>query len=193
MNNPGQDLSEIRSMMEKSSRVLSLSGIAGVAIGSVALLGVLFAQIVHTRVAPAELLVYLVADALVVLLSAIGLVIIFSSRMARLKGMPLWNATARHLVTELAIPLATGGVFCLGLVLHEVYTLLPSAMLVFYGLALFGASKYTLPEVRTLGLAFLFIGLLAAFLQTEGLNLWALGFGIGHIVFGLYVYLTYER
>jgi predicted lysophospholipase L1 biosynthesis ABC-type transport system permease subunit len=193
MNDPSQDLSEIRTMMEKSSKVLSLSGLAGIVIGCVALAGVLFAQYIQERVPSDQLFNYLFADAILVLIAAIGLAVIFSSRIAKQKGLPIWNATARHLVSELAIPLAAGGVFCASLLVHKVFVLLPSAMLVFYGLALFSASKYTVKEVRILGLTQLAIGMLAAFVDTQGLNLWALGFGIGHIVFGVRVYFTYER
>ncbi|MBX2992968.1 MAG: hypothetical protein KF749_17595 [Bacteroidetes bacterium] len=180
-------------MMEKSSRILSLSGVAGIAIGCVALIGVGYAQYIHTRVPPEDLIHHLVSDAILVLLVAIGLAVIFSSRMARQKGLPVWNAAARHLVTELAIPLAAGGVFCISLMHHGVYLLLPATMLVFYGLALFSASKYTITEVRILGIAQLALGVLAMFVPEDGLIFWALGFGIGHIVFGLRVYFNYER
>ena len=193
MSDPGRDLSEIRSMMEKSSKILSLSGLAGIVIGCVALAGVLFAQYVYSRALQESLLIYLVSDAILVLVTAIIVALVFSSRMAKRKGLPIWNASAKHLVIELAIPLATGGVLCISQIVHETYSFLPSTMLIFYGLALFTASKYTIFEVRVLGLAQLAIGILAAFLDAQGLNLWALGFGAGHIVFGVRVYLKYER
>jgi hypothetical protein len=107
--------------------------------------------------------------------------------------MPIWNAAAKHLVTELAIPLATGGAVCVALLVREAYWLLPSTMLVFYGLALFGAGRYAVSEVRLLGLTQLTLGVLAAFLDAQGLNLWTLGFGVCHIVFGLRIYFAYER
>lgn len=193
MTNPGHDLSHIRSMMERSSRILSLSGIAGIAIGVVALLGVFFAQYIHTRVPYENLLSYLLLDAVIVLVISIGLIAFFSSRMAKQKALPVWNAAAKHLVTELAVPLAAGGLFCIALILNNIYSLLPAVMLAFYGLALFGASKYTMHEVRILGVAQLALGMMAAFIPEEGLNWWALGFGVGHIVFGLRVYFAYER
>ncbi len=193
MNDPGKDLSEIRSMMEKSSKILSLSGLAGIIIGCIAIAGVLFARYIPTLVPPDEVPAYLLADAVTVLLAAIAIVIFFSHRMAKRKGLPIWNATAKHLARELAIPLATGGLFCVALIVHGASPLLPAAMLVFYGLALVTASKFTIGEVRSLGIAQLVLGFIAAFADTQGLNLWALGFGVGHIVFGLRVYIAYER
>jgi hypothetical protein len=193
MTNANQDLSEIRSMMEKSSRVLSLSGLAGIAVGCVALTGLLFAYYINTRVPEDEVLDYLCGDAIAVLLAAIAFAVYFSSRMAIQKGLPIWNATAKHLVTELALPLTAGGIFCISLLIHGAYTLLPSVMLLFYGLALFAASKYTVKEVRFLGLTQLTIGIVAAFEDAQGLLLWGLGFGIVHILFGVRIYLAYER
>jgi hypothetical protein len=192
-NDPVKDLSDIRSMMEKSSKVLSLSGLAGVAIGIVALAGVLYAQYIHTHVPAEDVERYIIADALAVLFLAIMLAILFSSRMAKKKGLPIWNITAKHLVGELAIPLFAGGVFCGALLMNKTFNLLPSAMLTFYGLALVNASKLTVKEVRYLGLTQLTIGLLAALIPDEGLNFWALGFGAVHILYGLRIYSKYER
>lgn len=190
---PARDLSDIRSMMEKSSKVLFLSGRAGIAIGIAALLGIAHAQYVLTRVPLASLQPFLIADALIILAIAITFAIYYSAKMAKQKGLQLWNATTRNLVTELAIPLAAGGAFCISLVVHHVYSLLPASMLSFYGLALLNASKYAVSEVRYLGLAQLALGLVAAFLPEAGLILWGAGFGIVHILFGLRIFLKYER
>ncbi|MFN0157191.1 MAG: hypothetical protein ACKVRP_03855 [Bacteroidota bacterium] len=150
-------------------------------------------QYVLARVPENEVLSYLLWDAIVVLVVAIAFAVYFSGRMAKQKGLPIWNATARHLVAELALPLAAGGVFCVALLVHRSYSILPSVMLIFYGLALFAASKYTVKEVRFLGLTQLAIGVVAAFVNMQGLNLWGLGFGIVHILFGVRIYLRYER
>lgn len=192
-NDPAKDLSEIRSMMERSSKILSLSGIAGVSIGIVALCGVMYAQYVHTRVPAEDVERHIIVDALAVLFVAIVLAMFFSSRMAKKKGLPIWNKTAKHLVGELAIPLFAGGVFCMALLMNRTFNLLPAVMLTFYGLALVNASKFTVREVRYLGLTQLVIGLLAALIPQEGLNFWALGFGVVHILYGLRIYVKYER
>jgi hypothetical protein len=193
MTNPGQDLSEIRSMMEKSSKILSLSGLAGIVVGCIAIGGVVYARSVLASLPPDQLVTPLVIDALVVLVAAIAAAVFFSGRMARQKGLPVWNATAKHLVTELAVPLLTGGLLSLALLIHQAYAFLPSTMLVFYGLALFTASKYTVREVRMLGITEVAIGIAAAFVDGQGLYLWALGFGVANILFGIRIYLAYER
>jgi hypothetical protein len=190
---PIQQLSVIRSMMEKSTKVLSLSGLAGISIGLLAIAGVMFLQYIHTRAPEEDVQSYVIANAVVVLLLAIGLSVFFSSRMAKKKNLPLWNNVAKHLLIELAIPLFAGGIFSIALLLNRMYTMIPAAMLVFYGLALVNVSKLTVSEVRYLGLTELAIGLLAALMPREGVNLWALGFGVMHILYGLRIYLKYEK
>jgi len=66
-------------------------------------------------------------------------------------------------------------------------------MLVFYGLALINGSKYALKEIRYLGITELMLGCIAIFLPGEGLNIWALGFGMMHILYGSLMYFRYER
>lgn len=188
-----KDITEIRSMMERSSKVLSLSGLSGVGAGVIAIAGVLFAQWIPTRVAPEDVITYLVGDAVVVLLLGIGTATLFSHRMARKKDLPVWTATSRFLIVDLAIPLGAGGLFCCALLQHGSYGLIPGTMLVFYGLALINGSKYALKEIRYLGLTELVLGCVAVFVPDQGLTIWALGFGIMHIVYGLQMYLRYER
>jgi hypothetical protein len=192
-SDPIQQLSDIRSMMEKSTKILSLSGLAGVSIGLVAIAGVMFAQYIHSRVSADDVQSFIIADAVAVLILAIGLSVFFSSRMAKKKNLPTWNSIAKHLIIELAIPLFAGGVFSVALLLNRTYNLIPAAMLAFYGLALVNASKFTVKEVRLLGLTELALGLFAALLPQEGLNFWALGFGVMHIVYGLRMYVKYEK
>lgn len=192
-NDPTQALAEIRSMMERSSKMLTLSGLAGICIGIVALCGAVYAQYVQTRVPVEDVERYVVADAVVVLVLAIVFAAFFSVRMAKKKGLPAWNNVAKYLVGELAIPLFAGGVFCVALLMSNAYSLIPATMLTFYGLALVNASKFAVQEVRYLGLTELAVGLVAALFPQEGLNFWAFGFGVVHILYGLRIYLKYEK
>jgi hypothetical protein len=192
-SDPIQQLADIRAMIEKSTKILSLSGLAGVSIGLLAIAGVVFTHYIRTLVPADDVQTYVVADALVVLVFAIGLSVFLSSRMAKRKGLPAWNNVAKHLVIELTIPLVAGGVFCIALMMIRSYSLIPAAMLVFYGLALVNASKFTVKEVRFLGLTELAIGIVAALIPQLGLNLWSVGFGAMHILYGLRIYGKYEK
>ncbi len=203
-------LQEIRSLMERSSRFLSLSGLSGVVAGSIALLGAAaaFAYLglwpfaasgayypISAAPHPWGLgpLAFFTLDAAVVLVGALAGGIYFTTRRARRKGLPIWDTLTRRLLVNLLIPLVTGGLFVVALYLQGLPALIAPATLIFYGLALINASKYTLDDIRYLGFAEVGLGLLGAFAPGYGLELWAIGFGVLHILYGLLMYRKHER
>ena len=127
------------------------------------------------------------------MLFAVGLAALFSRRMAKKKDLPLWTATSKTLLINLLLPILAGGAFCLILLWHGAVAFIPASMLLFYGMALLNASKFTLPEIRYLALTELVLGLACAVWIGHGLVFWALGFGIAHIVYGAVMYFKYER
>lgn len=189
--------------MEQNTKFLSLSGLSGISAGLVALLGAAAAWwklgqstdylTPLKRQDYPELLAFLALDAVLVLVVALGLAAFFSVRMGRRNGIPIWNRTAQHVLLNLAVPLAAGGLFCLAMVLHGSAIWVAATMLLFYGLALLNASKYTQPEIRYLGYSEIGLGLLCAVWTGHGLIFWALGFGVLHIVYGAVMYYKYER
>jgi len=185
---PIQQLNEIRNLMERSSRFISLSGLSGISAGTIALAGASLAWFKSNATQA-----FLITDAVVVLAVAIVSAIYFTTRRARLSGQKVWDRSAKRLLVNLFLPLAAGGLFCLILIYHNLFSLLPSASLIFYGLALINASKYTLPEIRVLGVAEVILGLSAGLFTEQGLFFWAAGFGLFHIIYGLAMYNRYEK
>lgn len=195
---PEQTLTEIRHLMERSSRFISLSGLSGVVAGIYALLGAWVAHYLISSVRdgtgdPSALVDYLITVAVLVMALAIGTGIFLTTRKAKKDGNSLFDAAAKKLIINLCIPLAAGGIFCLALLYHRDWLYIPPAMLIFYGLALVHASKYTRDDVRSLGIAEIGLGAIALFVQGYGLIFWAVGFGVLHIVYGAYMYLKYEK
>lgn len=210
-NDHRSDLAHIRSLMERSTRFISLSGLSGVFAGTVALAGAWIAQ--HhmadfdgvradalTYGSPREpmadhagLITTLLLDALGVLATALVGASWFTWRRSRRMGHALWDHSARRLAWNLFIPLAAGGIVCLALMYHGLPGLVAPATLVFYGLALLNASKYTLDEIRWLALSELVLGVVASFWIGAGLMFWALGFGVLHIVYGGLMWMRHER
>lgn len=202
-------LSEIRSIMERSSRFISLSGLSGVFAGVFALIGVLaiyvfldinfstpgyydFAVDAAGNSNP-EFYSFFFIDAILVLTLSITVCVILSTRKAKLKGETIWDATAKRLLINMLIPLVSGGLFCLILLYHGMIGLIAPVTMIFYGLALIHASKYTLNDIRTLGLCEIILGLIASIYTGYGLLFWGFGFGILHIVYGTVMYYKYER
>lgn len=205
---PLAQLTEIRAIMERSSRFISLSGLSGVGAGVVALAGAgaghWFLRREYGATGYLRLLESTEAERLLVLPYMVGLAVamigaallvatFFTWRRARHQGQPLWTALGRRLALSLAVPLMAGGLFCLALFVRGAVSLVVPGLLLFYGLALLNASKYTLEEIRWLALTQIALGLLAVLLPGAGLLFFALGFGLGHIGYGLLMYNRYER
>jgi hypothetical protein len=200
-----QTLTEIKQLMERSSRFISLSGLSGVFAGIYALAGAATAywylnldgigyysgsKIIAT--ATRSELEFILLDAFIVLVMAIATGIFLTTRKARKDGNSIFDNTAKKLIINLCIPLFTGGLFCIALLYHGALLYVPASMLVFYGLSLLHASNYTRSDIRILGYAEIILGLIALFAIGYGFLFWAIGFGVLHIVYGTYMYFKYE-
>lgn len=136
---------------------------------------------------------FLALDGLLVLLASIRVSYYFTKRKADRKQQPLWGAYSRHMLVNLSVPLVTGGIFCLVLFYHGMIGLIAPATLVFYGLALMNAGRFSLEEISYLGLSEIILGLVCLIFLGYGLIFWALGFGVLHIVYGILMYVRHDR
>lgn len=202
-------LTEIRSLMERSSRFISLSGLSGVFAGVFALVGMgaaynylnleigdptYFETAFDINGSPSfEFFSFFFADALTVLVASLVVGSFLTLRKAKQKGLSIWDPTAKRLLINLILPLIAGGLFCLILMNHGFLILVAPTMLLFYGMALLNASKYTLNDIRYLGMCEMGLGLVAAFYLNYGLLFWGIGFGVLHIIYGTVMYYKYER
>lgn len=196
-----QDIAEIRSMMERSSKFLSLSGLSGIMAGTYALAGAYIAynfysfnpdQIVYDTLNSGNLSkVILLAIAILIL--TLGTAMFLSYKKADKRGEIVWNATSKRMITNLAIPLLAGGIFIVILLSKGLIGLIAPLTLLFYGLAMYNASKFTYDEIKFLGLIQMGLGLISSWFIEYGLLLWAIGFGVVHIIYGIYMHLRYER
>ena len=198
------DISEIKNMMNKSSRFISLSGLSGVLAGIYSLIGAFLAyKIIYTDsyqlgayrnlIVTEDAMIQLFAIAFGVILASLVTGIILSMRKAKKQGDKIWDASSKRLLINFMIPLVTGGIFILFLIEKEIYGFVAPLTLIFYGLACVNASKYTLGDVRYLGITLLILGLISAYFIGFGLLFWALGFGFCHLFYGSLMYFKYER
>lgn len=200
-----RDIAEMRSMMERSSKFLSLSGLAGVMAGIYALIGAYIAykifyfnpdEIVYNTIRSGSVsssLLQVILLAVLILVLALGTAIFLSYKKASKRGEKLWNPTAKRLMINMSVPLVVGGLLILILISKGLIGLIAPFTLIFYGLALYNASKFTYEEVRSLGLIEIALGLVSAYFVGYGLLFWALGFGVVHIIYGIYMHYRYER
>jgi hypothetical protein len=198
IDNHLKDIAEIREMMERSSKFLSLSGLSGISVGIVALIGAVLAYpyLQPFRQGGADLVrteIHLAGIAIGVLVLSLCLGVFFSIRMARKKGLPVWNKTSQYMVVSLFSPLVIGGIFCLALLKYGFLDLLAPFTLIIYGISLLSASRYTVKELQYLAYCEALLGLIAVFMLPLGIILWGIGFGILHITYGIFIYLKYEK
>ncbi|WP_418697124.1 hypothetical protein [Bacteroides sp.] len=184
-----ESVNEIKELMEKSSKFVSLSGMTAVLAGMYALAGAFVAGGLLGSGSRKELIV--IASA--ILAASVITACILSWYKAKKMGQKLFSKLTYRIAWNFALPLLTGGLFCIALLLHEVYGLISSVMLLFYGLSLVNVSKFTYSNVAWLGYAFLGLGILDCFFEGHGLLFWTIGFGGFHVLYGVLFYLQYER
>jgi len=200
----GDELASIRSLMERSSKFISLSGLSGILAGCYALVGAAVAYSLiykgEARIYDAlnlhtypQTLYYLFFIALGILMLSIATGFILTSRKAKRKGQPIWSNTSRLLIFNMATPLLVGGILILIFIYRGYYGIVASTSLIFYGLSLVGAGNFTFTMVKYLGLCEIILGLIAACIPGYGLLFWAIGFGVLHIVYGSIMYLKYDK
>jgi len=204
-------LQHIRQMMEQSSRFISLSGLSGIAAGTCALIGAYFAGDIINKSGRSELknldtYIYngslnlrdymgnrLFLVALFTFVGALVFAFLFTWLRSKKTATPIWGSASKRLMINVAIPMIAGGIYILKLIEQGSFGLIAPGCLIFYGLALVNASKYTLGEIKFLGYGQLILGIISLWYMGNGLYFWAAGFGVLHIVYGAIMWSRYER
>lgn len=189
-------LQDIRDMMERSSRFISLSGWSGVSAGICGLVGAWFAWQVMKRhdFSDKDALGWqLLVVAAVTFCAALGFAVLFTYRRSKKAGVPLWGVASRSLLLNVSIPMLAGGLLVTRMITLGYVGLIAPSCLIIYGIALYCGSKQTLNEIRYLAYTEIVLGILALWNIGYGLFFWMVGFGIMHIVYGLLMWLKYER
>jgi len=206
MNSKEQNLAtlnEIRTMMDRSSRFISLSGWSGIVAGISALIGAWLAkQKINTYyegsygkpdACPSCLRNDLLLIAVIVFITAFTSAIFFTYLKSRKDGIAIWGKAAKRLMWNTLLPMVAGGVLIWRMMELKQFELVAPASLIFYGLALVNGSKYTVGEVRFLGYAIIATGIFNLWAIGYGLECWAFGFGVLHIIYGFTMWLKYEK
>jgi hypothetical protein len=216
---PLDALQDIKQMMERSSRFISLSGLSGVAAGSCALVGAWLAYDViqgnpysystgRSRYSDDVVLdssgnniisldefmgskLFLIA--IFTFIAALVLAFLFTYIRSRKNNIPIWGHTSKRLLLNVAVPMIVGGIYLWKMIQSGIFGLIAPGCLIFYGLALINASKYTLKEVRYLGFCQVLLGVINLWFIGYGIYFWALGFGLLHIIYGTVMWWRYEK
>jgi hypothetical protein len=202
---PTEALQDIKQLMQRSSRFISLSGLSGIAAGVCALVAAWIARNILKEFFsqyPAELYRSDAGDILSLKLAGLGVLtfmvafvlsFLFTSHRAKKMNLPVWDYTSRRLLWNVMVPMIAGGFFIIGMLQYGEWRFVAPACLIFYGLALINGSKYTLSDIRYLGYLEIMLGVISMWFIGYGLLFWAIGFGVLHIIYGTIMWFKYER
>ncbi len=194
-----KDISEIKNMMNKSSRFISLSGLSGILAGVYALIGAALAYyIVTNSTRDYPILNSKIFIICIIILSTVAILsiitgIFLTSKKAKKNDEKIWDTSSKRLITNFLIPLITGGIYILIILEQEKYGQTAALMLIFYGLALVNASKFSIGDIKYLGIIEIILGLICALFPGYGFWLWVIGFGVMHIIYGAVMHFKYDR
>jgi hypothetical protein len=194
-----KDLSEIKNLMSKSSKFISLNGLSGILAGVYALIGAGYAFWLVSQSGQEYLSLdgtvfrLVILDLLIVGTLSVGTAIFLTTKKASKNDEQIWDSLTKRLLTSFIVPLVAGGIYILIILHQQPYGQTAALMLLFYGLALLNASKYTLGDIKYLGYTQTILGLLCAILPDFGFWFWTLGFGVMHVIYGASMFYKYDR
>jgi hypothetical protein len=178
------NLSFIRSTMERATAFTAVPGWGGVAMGLTALVATALAN----RLPPADwLVIWLSASALALAIGGWTMAL-----KARRAGTSVLSYSGRRFVLSYVPPLAVGGLLTLVLVRAGLYSALPGTWLLLYGTGVVTGGAFSVRVVPLMGLCFMAFGAIAL-LAPPGWGEWLLAAGFGglHIIFGLIIARRY--
>ena len=175
------NLTFIRSAMERSSAFTAIPGAGGVVTGAIGLL----AAVVGARQPTPDrwLGTWLVAACVALIVELVAM-----TWKARRAGLTLTGANARRFALGIAAPLVAGAAITYELWAVRSFTVMAPAWLLLYGAGVLAGGMFSVPVVRAIGVCFMAAGIAAVLTPPEWGNLWlAIGFGGLHVGFGAYI------
>ena len=172
-------LAYIRRTMESASTFTALSGWGLVGVG---LIGLVAAGLSWQVGVPERLKVWLPAAALGVLCAGIA-----NAGKARRLDVPLWSGSFRKVAWVMSPALAAGTLLTVALYDAGARHLIPGTWLALYGAGVTAGGTFSIRAVRWMGMALLVLGAFAFLVPEQSIVFLGLGFGVLHILFGLYV------
>jgi hypothetical protein len=179
------NLSFIRSTMERATAFTAVPGWGGVAMGVTALAAAAIARGVPSR--GEWLTVWLAASALALTIGGWSM-----AAKARKAGTSVFSYSGRRFVLSYLPPLVVGALLTIVLARAGLYSALPGTWLLLYGTGVVTGGAFSVRVVPIMGFCFMALGALALLAPSIwGDWLMALGFGGLHVIFGLIIARRY--
>ena len=199
-----ESIDQIKAIMERSTTFVSLSGLSGMFSGILAIIGVyilyvsfdslfLSEEILQSLKSEQSLLNKLYIIFLGIFLLAIIFAFILSYLKSKKKDQKLFNSSSKRFAFNLFIPIITAIFIVVAIIQHQEYWLVIPTTLIFYGIALINAGKYSRKEILDLGIGCILSGVLSMYFIEYSFILWGIGFGVLNILTGITMYYKYDR
>lgn len=200
-----KDLRDVKQLMERSSKFISLSGLSGVMAGLYALVcAYLVYQNMYQEIdyggsgqrilvdsSENRQMMFIYGLSTLVLAFATGFYL--TLKKAKRNQQKVFGKPAFQLFYSLLTPLVVGGLVCLILISKGEILYIAPLTLIFYGLALINASQFTYSDIKGLGFVQCILGIISLYFIGYGLVFWSLGFGVSHIIYGVIMYRKYDK
>lgn len=204
INTELEALQEIKRIMAQSGKFISLSGWSGVVAGLFALFGAaaagyfmqFYGQVWYSyylQNSSGELVKILILIGLLTFIGAFVSAFVFTYYKAKKLQHNVWGAASFRLFYNVAIPLLAGALVIFRMHQLQQYQLTAPCCLLFYGLALINAAKYTITDIKYLGYTNLILGIINLWWLGQGIIFWSLGFGVSHIIYGIIMWHKYDK
>jgi hypothetical protein len=175
------NLTFIRTAMERSATFTAVPGVGGVVTGVIGLIAVG----VGARQPTAD---RWLATWLVAALAAVIVQLVAMTRKAHRAGVTLLSANARRFALGMAAPLVAGAAITYELWTVRNFAVMAPAWLLLYGAGVLTGGMFSVRVVRAIGVCFMAAGIAAILTPPEWGDLWlGIGFGGLHIGFGTYI------
>ena len=194
-------LHDIKNIMEKSTKFSSISGLSFISAGTIALTcAFIVSKSLNVNILDKNLYNYisdsqkfqLIEIGFITLILAVLVALYFTYTKAKKNKVSLLKGSGLGLALHFGTPLAIGGVTTLTMLYYQHAVFVAPLLLIFYGLGIVSGSKFTHPELIYLGWIELILGCLGLFYLGHGLVIWSLGFGVAHILWGIYFYIKHD-
>ena len=180
-NRAADDLRFIRLAMERSSAFTAVPGTGAVVMGGI---GLVAAGMGRLQTTPDRWLAVWVVAAAIAFVAGLWAI----TRKATRNNTVLTGALARNFAVAGVAPLVAGAGVTYALWTAGAYSVMPAAWLLMYGAGVITGGMFSVRVVRVAGLMFMALGFAAAFSPSGWGNVWlGAGFGVIHIVIGIYI------